>query len=92
MDDGSGAAAMAVDTQGNLYVATRMGVQVCDRNGRVEGILSLPQGEVTSLCFGGNQFNALFIVCGGKIYQRKMAVPGVPGWSEPVPMPQFGGG
>ena len=31
----SGAEDLAVDTHGNLYVATRMGVQVCDQNGRV---------------------------------------------------------
>ncbi len=33
---------------GNLYVATRMGVQVADRNGRVRAILTLPEGGVTS--------------------------------------------
>ena len=39
--DDSGATDLADDSQGNLYVATRMGVQICDRNGRVEGILTL---------------------------------------------------
>ena len=46
--DSSGASAMAVDRDGNLYVATRMGVQVADRNGRVRAILTLPEGGVTS--------------------------------------------
>ena len=64
-DEGSGATDMAEDAQGNLYVATRMGVQVCDRNGRVEGILTLPQGQVSSLCFGGKALDTLYIVCGG---------------------------
>ena len=38
---------IAFDTAGYLYVATRMGVQLCDHNGRVRAILPLPSGEVT---------------------------------------------
>ena len=38
----SGAEDLAVDTHGNLYAATRMGIQVCDQNGRVRAILPLP--------------------------------------------------
>ncbi len=91
-EDGSGATDMADDAQGNLYVATRMGVQICDRNGRVEGILTLPGGAVSSLCFGGPKFDHLYIVCGGQIYERPLQVPGVPGFAPPVPLPGFGGG
>ena len=83
---------LAEDRQGNLYVATRMGVQVCDRNGRVEGILTLPQGQVSSLCFGGKKFDTLYIVCGQHLYKRRMNVPGVPCWAPPVELPDFGGG
>ncbi len=82
---------MAIDTQGNLFVATRMGVQVCDRNGRVEGILTLPQGGVSSLCFGGERFDDLYLVCGGLLYKRAMATSGAPNWAEPTPLPPFGG-
>ena len=32
------------DGKGNLWVATRMGIQICDQNGRVRAILRLPQG------------------------------------------------
>lgn len=32
------------DGDGNLWVATRMGIQICDQNGRVRAILRLPQG------------------------------------------------
>lgn len=90
--DGSGATDMADDAGGNLYVATRMGVQVCDRNGRVEGILTLPQGSVSSLSFGGAKFDHLYIVCGGHLYERPLQVPGVPGFAPPRPLPDFGGG
>ncbi len=90
--DNSSASDMADDTQGNLYVATRMGVQICDRNGRVEGILTLPRGAVSSLSFGGPKFDHLYIVCGGSIYERALQVPGVPSFAPPLPLPDFGGG
>ena len=90
--DDSGATDLAEDTQGDLYVATRMGVQICDRNGRVEGILTLPGGAVTSLCFGGKAFDTLYVVCGGKLCQRRMRVPGVAGWAPPITLPSFGAG
>ncbi len=90
--DGSGATDLADDAQGNLYAATRMGVQICDRNGRVEGILTLPEGAVSSLSFGGAKFDHLYIICGGRIYQRPLQVPGVPGFAPPQPLPDFGGG
>ena len=64
---------MAFDTDGNLYVATAMGVQVCDQNGRVRAILTLPQGAVTNLSFVDN---VLYVVCGGNIYRRTMKTRG----------------
>lgn len=41
-------------------------------------ILTLPEGGVTSLCFGGADFDTLYIVCDGRLYKRKMKLPGVP--------------
>jgi sugar lactone lactonase YvrE len=43
---GSGAAAVAMDVDGRAFVATEMGVQVLDRNGRVTAILPLPRQPV----------------------------------------------
>jgi enterochelin esterase-like enzyme len=64
---------MAFDTKGNLYVATAMGVQVADHNGRVRVILSLPGGRVKSLAFSGKY---LYVVCGDKMFVRKMKSEG----------------
>lgn len=64
---------MAFDTKGNLYVATEMGVQVADHNGRVRAILSLPAGGVQSLAFSGNY---LYVLCGDKLFVRKMKAQG----------------
>jgi gluconolactonase len=75
-DDTSEVRSMAFDTSGNLYVATEMGVQVCDQNGRVRAILSVPSGPVTSLWFGGENYDYLFIISAGKVYKRKLKVAG----------------
>lgn len=64
---------MAFDTKGNLYVATAMGVQVADHNGRVRAILSLPAGAVKSLAFSGKY---LYVLCGDRLFVRKMNVEG----------------
>lgn len=57
------------DASGYLYVASKVGIQVCDQNGRVRTILSLPNGEVQSIAFAGNN---LFAVSGSRLYVRKL--------------------
>ncbi len=39
-----GTGGMAYDSQGNLWVVTDAGIQICDQNGRVRGIVDLPEG------------------------------------------------
>jgi sugar lactone lactonase YvrE/enterochelin esterase-like enzyme len=94
IDNNSGAQDMAVDQLGTLYVATRMGIQVCDRNGRVRAILPLPTpcGPIQSLCFGGPAFDTLFATDGVKVFQRKMKVPGYSQWAAPLPYVKASGG
>ena len=60
---------LAFDTLGNLYVATPFGVQVCDQNGRVRAILTLPSRAIDALCFSGHQ---LYVLSAGKIYVRTL--------------------
>ena len=45
---------MEFDSEGNLYVATNAGIQICDQNGRVRGIVMLPPecGEVLAMRLG----------------------------------------
>ena len=83
---------VAVDQLGNLYVATALGVQVCDQNGRVRAILRAGEGAITSVCFGGTGFNTLFIVSDGQLFRRSLRVHGVPAWAAPVVMPSQGEG
>ena len=60
---------MLYATDGNLFVATKMGIQVCDHNGRVRAILPYPTAdEITSFAFDGND---LYIkTSNGKSYMR----------------------
>jgi gluconolactonase len=90
----SGAEDLAVDTHGNLYVATRMGVQVCDQNGRVRAILPLPTpcGPVRSLCFGGEHFDILYVTDGRQVFKRPLKIPGIAPWAVPVKFPSQGMG
>lgn len=68
---------LAADTANLLYTGTNMGVQVSDQLGRVNLILPAPNGPVTALCFGGKEFNQLYIVSGGKAYFRKLNTKGL---------------
>jgi gluconolactonase len=90
--DDSGAGGMCMDRQGHPYVATRLGVQVFDRNGRSRGILPLPAGEATSVAFGGARFDTLFVTSGGKLYKRHMKAVGAPAFLAPFALPPWGGG
>ena len=82
-DDDAGADGIRCDRDGRLYVATRMGIQVCDQAGRVQCILPTPNGHVANLCFGGEKFDTLFATCGDKVFKRKLHVTGANGWAEP---------
>ena len=91
--DDSGASEIAMDRDGRAYVATRMGVQVFDRNGRVAAILPLPgNAAATGLCFGGKHFDILYVASGGKVYRRKLRIEGAPPWAAPAKLPPWGAG
>jgi sugar lactone lactonase YvrE len=90
--DDSGAGGMCVDRDGHAYVATRLGVQVFDRNGRSRGLLPLPAGEATSVCFGGTKFDTLFATSGGRLYRRHVRAVGAPSFIAPIKLPPWGAG
>jgi enterochelin esterase-like enzyme len=90
----SGAEAIAVDQHGELYVATNMGIQVCDHNGRVRAILPLPTpcGPTRGLCFGGPAFDVLYATDGRHVFKRKLKIPGVAPWAPLAPHISEGAG
>ncbi len=81
--DDAGADGMRCDADGRLFVATRMGVQVCDQAGRVNCIIPTPNGRCANVCFGGADMKTLYATCGDKVYKRKLKVTGSPTFREP---------
>ncbi len=79
----SGADGMRTDREGRLFVATKMGIQICDQAGRVNAILPTPNGRSSNLCFGGEKFDTLFVTAGDKIFKRKLKTQGANGWDTP---------
>lgn len=85
---GSGAEGMAVDTAGQLYVSTEMGIQVCDQAGRVQAIISKPRRErISAIAFGGANRDELYVACDGKLYKRKIKAKGVLSFEPPIKPP-----
>ena len=82
--DESGADGMRVDRDGRLYVATRIGIQICDQLGRVNAIIPTPNGKISNLSFGGENFDTIFATCGDKVFKRKLKVKGANGWDSPL--------
>jgi len=76
--DGAETLGAVCDRAGRTYLATAMGIQVCDYNGRCAAILPLPQHEkAIALAFGGEARNRLYVKsASGKIYSRKLNVTG----------------
>ena len=78
----SGADGLRCDTDGRVWVATRLGLQVCDQAGRVNCIIPTPNGKVSNLTFGGERFDTLYCTCGDRVYSRKVKVRGANGWRK----------
>ncbi len=58
----SGAAGMTVDTEGRIYMATTLGIQVFDQLGKCHGILRLPgEGRATAVTFIGPERSHLVV-------------------------------
>ncbi len=86
--DASSADGMKVDTEGHLWVATRIGVQICDQPGRVVGIINKPQpGPLSNLVFAGPDHDWLFVTAGDKVFKRHLRRKGVNTWA-PLKPPQ----
>jgi gluconolactonase len=76
------------DREGRLYVASTLGIQILDPIGRVNAILPLPSGHASNVCFGGRDFDVLYVSCGTKVYRRKLKVRGANNFEAPNKPPQ----
>ena len=94
--DDLGSGDCCFDQDGRFYVATRLGVSILDRNGRTRAILPMPvrggQAETVALCFGGTNFDTLYVIADGKIFKRTLKVKGASSWKAPAGLPKWGAG
>jgi gluconolactonase len=74
------------DTAGRVFVATRLGVQILDQLGRVNAIIPIPptKGQVSNMCFGGPDFNILYITAFDKVFKRKLKTRGANAFDKPI--------
>jgi len=74
------------DTAGRIYVASRLGVQILDQLGRVEAIIPIPRSssQASNLCFGGSDFNILYVSAGDKVFRRKLKTRGANSFDKPI--------
>jgi gluconolactonase len=82
-DDQTNADGMRVDRDGRLYVATRLGIQVCDQAGKVQCIIPTPNRRIANLVFGGEKFDTLYATCSDKVFRRKLKTTGANAWDLP---------
>ncbi len=82
-DDNAWSDGLRCDTAGRVYVTTKMGLQVMDQAGRVNAIIPIPAGQPSNLCFGGKNFDTMYLTAGDKVYRRKFRTRGANNFEKP---------
>lgn len=74
------------DTLGRIFVATRIGIQVLDRQGRVNAIIPAPRSnsQTSNVYFGGPALDILYVTAGDKVFRRKLKTKGVHSFKKPL--------
>ncbi len=87
----TGADGLTVDTEGWLYVATRLGLQINDPAGRTVAVLLKPSGkDLSNAVFGGRALDTLYVTAGDQVFRRKTKRQGVFPWkSVKPPLPRL---
>ena len=78
VDDVIGPDGMAIDTGGNLFITTSLGVRVYDPEGNPWGTIEVPDGRVPANCaFGGDDARTLYITAREALYEVSLVHPGL---------------
>ena len=74
------------DTTGRIFVATRIGIQIMDPLGRVVAIMPAPpsNNQTSNLCFGGPDFNIMYVTAGDKVFRRKLKTRAANSFDKPL--------
>jgi sugar lactone lactonase YvrE len=77
----SGVSSITMDSQGQVFLATALGIQLCEANGRAAAILSKPEiGTVTGIAFGGKDLSWIYATEDGKLFRRPSLRKGIAAW------------
>ncbi|MFK8111789.1 MAG: SMP-30/gluconolactonase/LRE family protein, partial [Rubripirellula sp.] len=88
MKTGADGATMTAD--GQLLVATKLGIQIFDQPGRTHLILRRPKrtGRLSNCVFAGDNMDVLYATSGTSVYRRKTKLKGIAPWQDPVAPPK----
>jgi gluconolactonase len=87
---GRGGDGMAVDQEGNLYIAAGVlqprskhetadvpaGIWILSPSGEVHGRIPVPEDVLTNVTFGGEDLKTLFVTAGKTLFRTRVSVPG----------------
>jgi len=88
LDDSTSISADGIktDSEGYLYVTTRLGLQVLDQPGRTVGIIAKPHpGPLSNVVFAGPDLQTLYVTAGDRVYKRRIRRKGVLPWTVARP-------
>jgi gluconolactonase len=66
---------LTVDSKGNLYIASALGLQVFDLTGKALGIIQVPEVPA-NVTFGGARLDTLYITARTSLYSARMEARG----------------
>ena len=66
---------LTIDTQGNLYITSGLGIQVFSPAGKLLGIIPFPE-QPSNVTFGGQDNKTLYVTARTGLYACEMEVPG----------------
>ncbi|MFC1551480.1 SMP-30/gluconolactonase/LRE family protein [Candidatus Latescibacterota bacterium] len=72
----SGADGMTIDVEGNIYIASNMGLQIFAPNGDYIGLVNVPIRPVSAV-FGGEDMQTIYMTCATRIYKIRTNVKGL---------------
>ena len=73
--DNTGGDGLTIDTNGNLYITTALGLQVFDPSGKQLGIVAIPE-HPANVAFGGKDNKTLYVTARTSLYAVETAATG----------------
>jgi gluconolactonase len=72
---GTGGDGLTVDSKGNLYITSGLGLQVYNPEGKLLGIIAFPE-QPANVTFGGPELKTLYVTARTSLYTCPMEVKG----------------